>query len=92
MELAAMLNRLPQEDRARHQLGVRLLVHDLRQTLNVVICAEALLRREIPNTPQNLELLDSIRTASRQAIGTLTDFARPFDREITRPVSDSPGE
>ena len=80
-ELAALIASLPEEDQARYQGSIRKLVHDLRQCLSIHHSAEALLRRTIPETPENLELLDSIRTANQGALKLVTDLAHHFDSE-----------
>ena len=80
-ELAAMIATLPPEEQKRYRGSIRELIHDLRQCLAIHHSAEALLRMTIPNTPENLELLDSIRSANQRALSLITDFAHPFDKE-----------
>ena len=84
--LADLIDSLPKDDKHRYQTAIRLLVHDLRQNIGIIYNAESLLRRGIPNTTENLELLDSIRTANQRSIAVVTDLAKPFDRDITAPL------
>jgi signal transduction histidine kinase len=85
-DLANLIASLPEEDQERYQRDIKGLVHDLRQCLAIHHSAEALLRRTIPPTPENVELLDSIRTANQRALTLVSDFAQPFDHEDTLPL------
>ena len=89
-ELSNLIDDLPLEEQTRFHNGVRMMVHDLRQNVSIIYGAESLLRRTIPDTEDNQELLDSIRTANQRIIGLITDLARPFDREITMPSRQRP--
>ena len=89
-DLAALIAGLPAEEQAKFQNNIRYLIHDLRQCLNIHQSAEAILRQTIPNTPENLELLDSIRTANKQALALITDLSHPFDRENGPPRENHP--
>jgi len=92
-DLAELIKSLPADDSARYQDAVRLLVHDLRQKISIVHGSEALLRRSIPATTENLELLDGIRVANQQAIELVSSLAQHFDHEqISSPKIPSKGE
>lgn len=84
--LAALIDRLPPEERLHYQRQVGMLVHDLRHSIAVIFSAEALLRRKPDLTSDDLELLDAIHTASQRTIFSLTDFAQAFDRQVTLPL------
>jgi signal transduction histidine kinase len=88
-ELAALINTLPQKERRRYQRAISMLIHDLRQSIGVIFSAQTLLKRNIKATPDDLELLNAIDNASKRAMYLLTDFAQPFDSEITLPVGRS---
>jgi len=88
-DLASLIDALPEDEKARYLGAIRILIHDLRQNIAITQSAEALLRRSIPATPDNLELLDSIRVADRRAIELVSDLAQPFDSEITLALNSS---
>jgi signal transduction histidine kinase len=89
-ELAALLGQLPHEERKHYQSAIARMVHDLRQSVGIIYTAETLLRRKSELTPEDIELLDAIDTASKRAMGTLTDFVKPFDKGITVPTIHRP--
>jgi len=85
-ELAVLLGQLPHDERKRYQLEISRMVHDLRQAVGIIYTAETLLRRKPDLTPDDIELLDAIDTASKRAMGTLTEFVKPFDKGVTVPT------
>jgi signal transduction histidine kinase len=87
-DLASLIKTLPLEEQRRYQLNFGLLAHDLRQVLGIIYSAESLLRRKKGLPPEELELLEMIRNASKRAMGLVTDFAQPFDGQITLPLSN----
>jgi hypothetical protein len=87
-DLAELIGSLPVDDRARYQGAVRLLLHDLRQSISIVHGSEALLRRSIPATADNLELLDGIRVANQRAIELVSGLAEHFDPQRNPPPKD----
>ena len=92
-DLASLIESLQADESDRYQYAVKVLVHDLRQNLSVIHGSEALLRRSIPSTDENIELLDTIRVANKRAIEIVSDLARHFDREReVPPKSTSMGE
>ena len=86
-DLASLIKTLPPEEQRRYQLYFGLLAHDLRQVIGIIYSAESLLRRKKGLPPEDLELLDMIRNASKRAMGLVSDFAQPFDGQITLPLS-----
>jgi hypothetical protein len=84
--LASLIDALPDKEKVQYQNAIRVLVHDLRQNISITQGAEVLLRRSIPATPENVELLDSIRVANQSVIGLVTDLAQPFDSEADLPI------
>ncbi len=88
-DLAELINSLPLDKQRYYQRNIAMLVHDLRQVLGIVYSAEGLLRRNRKASPDDVELLDMIHKASSNALRLLTDFARPFDSEITLPLGRS---
>jgi signal transduction histidine kinase len=85
-DLAALIENLPLEERRRYQRKIALFVHDLRQSLGIVFSAEAVLRRRGQIAPEDEEILNMVRDASKRAVGLLTEFAIPMDGEITLPI------
>lgn len=88
-DLAELIQALPQEQQKIYQPNISMFAHDLRQILGIVYSAEGLLRRSREESPEDTELLDMIHKASSNALRLLTDFARPFDSEITLPLARS---
>jgi hypothetical protein len=84
-DLASLIESLPADDSDRYHLAVKVLVHDLRQNISIIHGSEALLRRSIPDTEENIELLDTIRVANQRAIELISGLARHFDRERDLP-------
>jgi nitrogen-specific signal transduction histidine kinase len=80
-DLASLIGSLPVDDSDRYHRAVKVLVHDLRQNISIIHGAEALLRRSIPPTEENIELLDTIRVANQRAIELVSGLAQHFDRE-----------
>jgi hypothetical protein len=91
-DLAALIATLPKEERRRYIEGFHALIHDMRQNIGNIYSAETLIRRELSEKPETVELLDVIRTASQRTMGMITDLARPFDKEITTPITRPPFE
>ncbi len=91
-DLAELINSLPLEKQRYYQRNIAMLIHDLRQVLGIVYSAEGLLRRSRKDNADDLELLDMIHKSSSNALRLLTDFARPFDSEITLPISQAQDE
>ncbi|MBN1147465.1 MAG: hypothetical protein JXA78_09425 [Anaerolineales bacterium] len=89
-DLASLIEALPMEEKVRFQNAIRMLSHDLRQNIAITQGAEALLRRSIPGTPENLELLDSIRIANQRVIGLVTDLIKLFDSDSDLPAHRPP--
>ncbi len=89
-DLASLLKTLPPEEQRRYQLNFSLLAHDLRQVIGIIYSAESMLRRRKGLPPEDIELMDMIRNASKRAMGLVTDFAQPFDGQVTLPLSSSP--
>jgi signal transduction histidine kinase len=88
-DLASLIKNLPTEEQRRYQVNLGFFAHDLRQVLGIIYSAESLLRRKKNVPPEDLELLEMIRNASKRAMGLLTDFAQPFDGQITLPLINS---
>ncbi len=88
-DLAALIEAQPEAERLRYQRHLSRLIHDMRATFGIVYSAESLFRRKYPPTPDQAELLDMVRDASKRAVGLLTEFARPFDSGITIPLGSS---
>ncbi len=86
-ELASLIKTLPPEEQRRYQLNFGLLAHDLRQVIGIIYSAESILRSRKGLPPEDLELLEMIRNASKRAMGLVSDFAQPFDGQITLPLS-----
>lgn len=84
-DLASMIKTLPPEEQRRYQLYFGLLAHDLRQVIGIIYSAESLLRRKKGLPPGYRS--DMIRNASKRAMGLVSDFAQPFDGQITLPLS-----
>jgi signal transduction histidine kinase len=87
-DLASLIKTLPSEEQRRYQVNLGFFAHDMRQVLGIIYSAESLLRRKKNLPPEELELLEMIRNASKRAMGLLTDFAQPFDGLITLPLND----
>ncbi len=85
--LATVIATLPQEEQQRFQREIAHFAHDLRQSLGSIVGAESLLRRTVPPSEDNIELLDVIHQATQYAVRLVTEMARPFDSEITIPSS-----
>jgi hypothetical protein len=88
-DLASLIKTLPPEEQRRYQLNFGLLAHDLRQVIGIIYSAESLLRRKKGIPPEDLELLEMIRNASKRAMGLVSDFAQPFDGQVTLPLSNT---
>jgi len=88
-DLASLIKTLPPEEQRRYQLNFGLLAHDLRQVIGIIYSAESILRRKKALPPEDLELLEMIRNASKRAMGLVSDFAQPFDGQVTLPLSSS---
>ncbi len=88
-DLASLIKTLPPEEQRRYQLNFGLLAHDLRQVIGIIYSAESLLRRKKGLPPEDLELLEMIRNASKRAMGLVSDFAQPFEGQVTLPLSRS---
>ncbi len=86
-ELAALVNSLPDEDRLRYQQAINRTIHDLRSVIGIIFSAESLLRRKREGCDEDTELLDIIEDSSKQAISMLTEVAKPFDNQVTVPLS-----
>jgi signal transduction histidine kinase len=82
-ELAAVLNQLSPEQRQHIQQGLAELVHDLRQSIGIIFTAEVLLRRRKTVPASELELLDTINTASKRSLDLLNSFAEPLEKKNT---------
>ena len=80
-DLEALINSLPSEQRRRYRTGFKVFLHDVRQNFAIINNAEALLRRAIPSTPENVSLLDSIQSANQSAASLVAEFAQPFEIE-----------
>jgi len=77
--LASLVNTLPPEERARQLVEIGKLIHDLRQAMGIASSSEAVLRRDANLPPEDMELLNLIRSSVKRALALLGDFARPFD-------------
>jgi hypothetical protein len=86
-DLASLLKSLTPEEQRRFQVNFGFFAHDMRQALGIIYSAEGLLRRKKNIPPDELELLEMIRGASKRAMGLLTEFAQPFDGQATLPLS-----
>lgn len=82
--LAQALAGMPHAQRQVCENGLHTLIHDLNQNLGIVLCAEELLRRTLPSSPDTTELLDSIQQASREAI----ELARQFSQQFGPPAPE----
>ncbi len=89
-DLASLIKSLPAEEQQRFQANVGFFTHDMRQAIAIIYSAEGLLRRKKNLAPDDLELLDMIRNASKRAMGLVTDLAQPFDGLATLPLFSSP--
>ena len=88
-EMATFINALPADERHYYQQGIAMVTHNIRHSLAIIFTAESLLRRKLPETPENTELLDMIRNATKRAMFLLTDMAQPFDSGVTIPIGRS---
>lgn len=90
IELSAIFDTLPEEQRVHFRTETSRLIHDMRQAISIIFTAEKLLRADAKMPTEDFELLDAIDTASKRAMGILTDFARPFDTGKTLPLKRQP--
>jgi hypothetical protein len=88
-DLASLIKTLPLEEQRRFQVNIGFFAHDMRQALGIIYSAEGLIRRKKSLPAEDVELLEMIRGASKRAMGLLTDFAQPFDGQITLPLGPS---
>ncbi len=88
-DLASLIKTLPPEEQRRYQVNMGFFAHDMRQALGIIYSAEGLLRRRKSLPAEDIELLEMILNASKRAMGLLTDFAQPFDGQITLPLVPS---
>ena len=83
--LASLVNAMPAEERTRQRVEIGKLVHDLRQAMGIASSSEAVLRRDANLPPEDMELLNLIRSSVKRALALLDDFARPFDEDVKTP-------
>ncbi|MBN2148655.1 MAG: hypothetical protein JW726_14810 [Anaerolineales bacterium] len=88
--LAKLIEQLPPEERGYYQRGIAGFVHDIRQSLCIIFTANALLRRKVNLSDEEIELLNAIDTANKRALFLVTDFAKPLDSNITIPLGKRP--
>lgn len=91
-ELAILVNSLPPQEHQRIKQGVSHFVHDLRQSVGIILSAEKLLRRKMQSPSEDIELVDAIHTASQHIASLLADFAHPFESENPSNATTPPEE
>lgn len=86
--LAQIVASQPTEERRACEDGLQNLLHDLNQNLGIILCAEELLRRALPDQADTTELLQSIHEANQKAIEIVRQFAAQFD--FSQPKAPTP--
>jgi hypothetical protein len=68
-----------------------MFVHDLRQSIGIVLlAAETLSRCLEQGSPEEIEFLKTIDNAGKRTMQLLTDFGEHFEDEADSPIGDPP--